>query len=128
MLHHLSLPVRNLGASKRLYDAMLGALGYRCVYESEGFAGYGVEEGKDKLALMEIEDPGQARPRFHIALTAHSAGAVDAFHDAALRYGAKDNGVPGLRPHYGATYYAAFIVDLDGNHIEAVHNETTDDA
>jgi len=128
MLHHLSLPVRNLAESKPLYDAMLGALGYRCVCESSGFAGYGVEEGKDKLALMEIEDPGQPRPRFHIALAARSTGAVDAFHAAALRYGAKDNGAPGLRPHYGATYYAAFIVDLDGNHIEAVHNETTDDA
>ena len=123
MLHHISLPVNNLSASKPLYDAMLAALGYRCVCESEGFVGYGVEEGKDKLALKEVENPGIARPGFHLAIAAHSPDEVDAFHDAALLHGATENGLPGFRPHYGESYYAAFIVDLDGNHIEAVHNE-----
>jgi len=124
MLHHVSLPVRDLVASRTLYDAMLGALGYRCVCESEGFAGYGVEEGKDKLALMEVGDPGPARPRFHLALAAPSPTSVDAFHTAAMQHGAVDNGPPGPRPQYGSHYYAAFVIDLDGHHIEAVHNET----
>lgn len=122
MLHHISLPVSDLQASRSLYDAMLGALGYRCVCESRGFAGYGVEEGKDRFALMQVQNPGAARPGFHLAFAADSPGAVDAFHVAAMQYGATDNGAPGPRPHYGSSYYAAFVVDFDGNHIEAVHN------
>ena len=77
---------------------MLGALGYRRVSDSEGFAGYGIEDGKDKLALVETENPGTARPGFHVAIAADSPGAVDDFHNAAIRHGAADNGAPGLRP------------------------------
>jgi predicted lactoylglutathione lyase len=59
---------------------------------------------------------------FHLAFAAPSREAIDAFYRAALEYGASDNGAPGLRPNYGPRYYAAFIVDLDGHRIEAMHN------
>lgn len=75
------------------------------------------------LALKEAAQPEPAGPGFHLALAAPSREAVDAFHVAALRHGATDNGPPGPRPHDGPAYYAAFIVDLDGHRIEAVHNE-----
>lgn len=105
-----------------LYDAALGALGYRRVANAPGFAGYGVEDGSDKLALMEAPQSRAAGPGFHLALAASSRAAVDAFHAAALEHGASDNGAPGVRRHYGSHYYAAFVVDPDGNRLEAVHN------
>jgi len=63
--------------------------------------------------------PGEG---FHLAFTASDRAAVDAFHAAALRHGGADNGPPGLRPHYGPGYYAAFVIDPDGYRIEAVIN------
>ena len=122
MLHHASLPVADLERAAALYDAALSALGYRRVCEGPGFAGYGVEDGKGKLALKQTQPSEPAGPGSHIALAAPSREAVDAFHAAALRHGASDNGGPGLRPQYGSNYYAAFIIDLDGHRIEAVHN------
>ena len=59
-------------------------------------------------------------PPIHVAFVARTREAVDAFHRAALAAGGKDNGAPGLRPHYHANYYAAFVLDPDGNNIEAV--------
>lgn len=123
MLHHVSLPVANLERSTRLYDAALEALGYRRVSSSPGFAGYGLEDGKDKLALMQVDTPVAAGRGAHLALAAPSRDAVDAFHRAAVLHGARDNGEPGLRLHYGPNYYAAFIIDPDGHRLEAVHNE-----
>lgn len=120
MLHHLSLPVRNIEAATALYDAALSALGYRRVASGPGFSGYGVEEGKDKLALMEIDFEAVDRPGLHIALNAPSADAVERFFVAALANGARDNGPPGLRAHYGPGYFAAFVIDPDGNRLEAV--------
>jgi len=122
MLHHVSLPVADLERSSALYDAALAALGYRRVCSGDGFAGYGIDEGKDKFAIKHAVPSASAGPRFHLALAAPSREAVDAFHRAALLHGAADNGRPGLRPHYGPDYYAAFIIDLDGHRIEAVHN------
>lgn len=122
MLHHASLPVEDLSQATALYDAALAPLGYRRVCSGPGFAGYGVEDGEDKLALKETVPSVAAGPGSHIALAAPSREAVDAFHRAALQHGATDNGGAGPRPHYGPTYYAAFIIDLDGHRVEAVHN------
>jgi catechol 2,3-dioxygenase-like lactoylglutathione lyase family enzyme len=123
LLHHISLPVSDLEASKRLYDAALSALGYRCVYADETFAGYGVEDGKDKLALKLSAPALAAGEGFHLALAAPSRATVDAFHAAAMAQGATDNGAPGLRAHYGPRYYACFVIDPDGHRLEAVHND-----
>jgi catechol 2,3-dioxygenase-like lactoylglutathione lyase family enzyme len=112
----------DLERSAAFYDAALAALGYRRVLDAPGFAGYGAEDGRDKLALKQSTQSRPAGPGFHLALAAPSREAVDAFHAAALRHGATDNGLPGLRPHYGPRYYAAFIIDPDGHRLEAVHN------
>ena len=123
MLHHASLPVADLRQAAKLYDAALSALGYRRVCSGEDFAGYGVEENKDKFSIKAKSPSRSAGPGFHLAFSAPSTEAVNQFHAAALNHGATDDGAPGLREHYGPGYYAAFIVDLDGHRIEAVINE-----
>lgn len=127
MLHHLSLGVTDIRRSATFYDAVLSALGYVRVWEDladpNAAVGYGYPGGGDQLALKlragERVAPG---PGFHLAFAAPDRRAVDAFHQAALRHGGIDNGAPGLRPGYGAHYYAAFVVDPDGYRIEAVIN------
>lgn len=112
----------NLQLSGAFYDASLGALGYRRVFEDDTAIGYGVEDGQDKLCLKlrtPVIAPG---PGFHVAFAAPSRAAVDRFHAAALAVGGQCNGAPGLRPHYGPRYYAAFLIDPDGHAIEAVIN------
>jgi catechol 2,3-dioxygenase-like lactoylglutathione lyase family enzyme len=121
MLHHVSFPVANLPAAKALYAAALGALGYRLVADLADFAGFGVQDGEDIFALKQQPKAQAAGPGFHLAFAAASRQAVDQFHANALAHGGRDNGAPGLRPHYGPSYYAGFIIDLDGHHIEAVH-------
>jgi catechol 2,3-dioxygenase-like lactoylglutathione lyase family enzyme len=122
MLHHVSFAVVNLESSGAFYDAALGALGYRRVFEDNTAIGYGIEDDKDifclKLRSLAIA-PGTG---FHLAFSAPSRGAVDLFYSAALAAGGRDNGRPGLRLHYGPSYYAAFLVDPDGYHVEAVIN------
>ena len=121
MLGHLSFGVADLPRAIRFYDAALAPLGYVRVWTIERQAGYGVPGGGDKLALKlqpgPVVPPG---PGFHLALVASSREAVDRFHAEALRAGGSDEGAPGPRPHYGASYYAAFVRDPDGHKLEAV--------
>ena len=124
MLHHLSFGVSNLAISGAFYDAALGALGFRRVFEDRTAIGYGLVEGEDKLCLkLRPDDTCAPGAGFHAAFTAASREAVDHFHAAALKAGGKDNGAPGLRPAYGPYYYAAFLIDPDGYRIEAVVNK-----
>ncbi len=120
MLHHVSLPVRNLEAASALYDAALGALGYQRVFTASTAVGYGTEPGKDKLCLKLTPEASSAGEGFHLAFAAPSVEAVEAFHGEALANGARDNGAPGLQPAYGPDYYAAFVIDQDGHALEAV--------
>ena len=120
MLHHISFGVRDLARSGAFYDAALGALGFRRVFNGEKSIGYGVVDGDDLLLLNRNPDASAPGPGFHLAFAAPSREAVDAFHAAALRVGGQDNGQPGLRANYGASYYAAFLIDPDGHRIEAV--------
>ena len=121
MLGHLSFGVADLPRAIRFYDAALAPLGYVRVWTIERQAGYGVPGGGDKLALKlqpgPVVPPG---PGFHLAFAAPSPAAVDRFHAEALRAGGSDEGAPGTRPHYGPTYYAAFVRDPDGHKLEAV--------
>lgn len=126
MLHHVSFPVADLMKSATLYDAALSVLGYRRVHDDGDFIGYGVEDGKDQFAIAEVKPTQIAGPGFHLAFAAATRDAVDEFYKAAMAHGATDNGPPGLRAHYGPDYYAAFVIDLDGHHIEAVINEPVD--
>jgi catechol 2,3-dioxygenase-like lactoylglutathione lyase family enzyme len=122
MLGHLSFGVSELARSAEFYDRILGPLGYVRVWSNPRGVGFGEKGGGDKLALFARSErviaPG---PGFHLAFTAPSREAVDAFHAEALRAGGRDCGPPGPRPHYGATYYAAFVFDPDGYKLEAVH-------
>lgn len=122
MLSHLSFGVADLARAAAFYDGVLATLGYVRVWGDDEAVGYGVPGGNDKLALFaqggRVSPPGTG---FHLAFAAPSRAAVDAFHAAALRLGGRDQGAPGARPHYGATYYAAFVTDPDGHKLEAVH-------
>lgn len=129
MLHHASLGISDIERSAAFYDAALGALGYVRVWDDirpgqTGQAvGYGPPGGGDKLAIKHRpESQRPAGPGFHLAFAALSREAVDAFHAAAIAHGGRDNGAPGLRPHYGEHYYAAFVIDPDGHALEAVVN------
>jgi len=122
MISHLSLGVSDLDRSGAFYDAALEALGYVRVWGNPRGIGYGPPGGNDKLALFPASPPAvvaSAGPGFHLAFAAPDRAAVDRFHSAALASGATCNGPPGLRPHYGATYYAAFVIDPDGHKLEA---------
>ena len=122
MLSHLSFGVADLDRAVAFYEAALAPLGFVCVWRKERAAGFGEAGGEDRLALF--HRPGEARAPgagFHLCFTAPSRDAVDAFHAAALAAGGADAGAPGLRPHYGPGYYAAFVVDPDGHKLEAVN-------
>lgn len=121
MLDHISLGVKDLKKAQAFYDAVLKPLGYKRVWDIEGGAGYGPNAREPRFWLSEPEK-GQAKsaPGAHIAFVAANRARVRAFHDAALAAGGKDNGAPGLRPNYHPHYYGAFIIDPDGNRIEAV--------
>ena len=121
MIGHLSFGVSDLTLATTFYDATLGALGFKRVWTSERGVGYGVVAGKDKLALFLRADSAPPGPGFHLAFDAPGRDAVDRFHAAAIAAGGACSGPPGLRPHYGATYYAAFVTDPDGYKLEAVH-------
>lgn len=122
MLGHLSFGVADLSRAAAFYDAAMGALGFRRVWSTQTAVGYGLEEGRDKLLL--ILKPAPVAPPsagFHLAFDAPDRAAVDAFQAAAMANGGTDLGAPGLRPHYGPTYYAAFVADPDGYKLEAVN-------
>ena len=128
MLHHVSLGVTDVARAARFYDAALGSLGYVRVWsdlrpgETKQAIGYGEPGGGDRLALKQV-DAVAPSPGTHLAFGAPSRAAVEAFHAAALAAGGTDDGAPGLRPHYGPDYYAAFVLDPDGHRLEAVTRE-----
>jgi catechol 2,3-dioxygenase-like lactoylglutathione lyase family enzyme len=116
MFDHIGFRVRNVEASRKFYLAALGPLGVGVAMEGPYGVGLG-RGGKPSLWLSQGEPPVSP---LHIAFTAKNRAEVDAFHAAALAAGAKDNGAPGLRPHYHPNYYGAFAIDPDGHNIEAV--------
>ena len=122
MLDHAGFPVSDYARSKAFYLQALAPLGYVLVMEVQQnendsrAAGFGVG-GKPDFWIG--GEGGLQRP-IHIAIAAQNRAAVDAFYRAALAVGGKDNGAPGLRPHYHPNYYAAFVLDPDGHNIEAV--------
>jgi len=115
MFDHIGLRVKDLEAASRLYKAMLAPLGHVAGSSGEGYAGFG-PKGKPALWLHAAKKAGGA----HVALRAPDRAAVDKFHKEGIKAGAKDNGKPGIRADYSPKYYAAFLVDPDGNNVEAV--------
>jgi catechol 2,3-dioxygenase-like lactoylglutathione lyase family enzyme len=122
MIDHLSLAVADVVRSRAFYDALLAPLGYGRVMDvdeaSVVASGYGAD-GKPSFWIGPGAAAGPAAGQ-HVAFAATSRAAVDAFHRAGLAAGGRDNGAPGLRPHYHPSYYAAFVIDPDGHHLEAV--------
>ncbi|UXN72691.1 VOC family protein [Devosia sp. A8/3-2] len=121
MLGHVSLGVRDPAQAALFYDAVLAALGYVRLWTGEGGLGYGSAGGGEKLNIFERAGASPPGEGFHLAFEASDRAGVDRFHAAALAHGGMDAGTPSLRPHYGAHYYAAFVVDPEGHRLEAVH-------
>ena len=120
MIHHVSFGVSDLAKSTAFYTAVLEPLGYRIVYSEPNVSGYGREEGSDPFYITQCDNAHAAGPGSHLAFAAERRQAVDAFHARGLALGGKDNGAPGIREAYSPDYYAAFLIDPDGHHIEAV--------
>jgi catechol 2,3-dioxygenase-like lactoylglutathione lyase family enzyme len=119
MIDHISIGVGDIAKAKRFYDAALKPLGYKCLSEGDGSLGYGSETVALWISTAEHPTPPNMKSGLHFCFTAPAPDGVDAFHAAALGAGGRDNGNPGLRADYGPGYYAAFVIDPDGNRIEA---------
>lgn len=116
MWDHIGFNVTDFPKSRAFYLAALEPLGVGVMMEGDGWAMLG---GKSPGRFW-IGAFGPAASPVHLAFVANSHEAVQAFHAAALAAGGKDNGGPGPRPQYGPNYYAAFVLDPDGNNVEAV--------
>jgi catechol 2,3-dioxygenase-like lactoylglutathione lyase family enzyme len=121
VLGHLSFGVRDLVRTAAFYDPVMAALGLVRVWANPTAIGYGRSGGGDKFALKQRDGAAPPGAGFHLAFDAADRQAVDQFHAAAMAHGGTNDGAPGLRPHYGPTYYAAFVTDPDGYKLEAVH-------
>jgi catechol 2,3-dioxygenase-like lactoylglutathione lyase family enzyme len=119
MIAHLSIGARDIARARRFYDAALKPLGYTCLSSDESSLGYGAKAAEYWINRTDHPVPADDCSGLHVCFTALDRNAVDAFHEAAMKAGGKDNGKPGLRAAYGPNYYAAFVVDPDGYRIEA---------
>jgi catechol 2,3-dioxygenase-like lactoylglutathione lyase family enzyme len=115
LIDHVHLIARDLEATKRFYAAALGALGRRIEGEGEHYF------WSDELFVSTAEPATTAPTHVHFAFQAPDRATVERFHAAAMAAGGTDNGAPGLRP-YQPDYYAAFVLDPDGNNVEAVYH------
>jgi len=116
MYDHIGLKVKNLEASVRFYGRTLGALGHVLASHDETSAGIGPPGAPALWLYADVRAAGST----HVALRAANRAAVDRFHSEGLAAGGRDNGRPGLRADYSPKYYAAFLLDPDGNNVEAV--------
>ncbi len=123
MFDHVKFGVRDFAVSRAFYLKALEPLG---VTVATDWPPSGIElsqpGGKSSLCLYQTEE---TPAHLHIAFIAASRQEVDAFYQAALKAGARDNGAPGIRPQYSGQYYAAFVLDPDGHNIEAVCHEAS---
>jgi catechol 2,3-dioxygenase-like lactoylglutathione lyase family enzyme len=117
MFDHIGITVGDLQRSRAFYTEALEPLGIRELMQFDDAVAFGRERPMFWLSLGERTTPGT---RTHVAFVASTRLDVEAFHRAALAAGGVDNGAPGLRPHYHANYYGAFVLDPDGNNVEAV--------
>jgi catechol 2,3-dioxygenase-like lactoylglutathione lyase family enzyme len=119
MLDHVSIGVKDIEASKRFYDATLKPLGYVSKYAKGTDAGYGKDSIQLWLGQTDKPVKEDMASGLHFCFVAPTRKSVNDFHAAGLKAGGRDNGKPGIRPNYGPTYYAAFVIDPDGYRIEA---------
>jgi catechol 2,3-dioxygenase-like lactoylglutathione lyase family enzyme len=124
MIDHIGFPVSDYARAKAFYSKALAPLGYTLIMEvgsehtdaGAPAAGFGADGKPD----FWIGGEGGLQKALHVAILAKDRAGVNAFYQAALEAGGKDNGAPGLRPHYHPNYYGAFVLDPDGHNIEAV--------
>jgi catechol 2,3-dioxygenase-like lactoylglutathione lyase family enzyme len=124
MLDHIGFPVSDYERAKAFYVKALAPLGYSLVMEvrqqdqpgDTPAAGFGADGKPD----FWIGGEGGLNKPVHVAILASDRATVDAFYQAAMAAGGRDNGAPGIRAHYHPHYYGAFVLDLDGHNIEAV--------
>ena len=126
MIDHTGVSVSDFAKSKAFYTRALASIGYQLILEfpasvtgSSDVAGFGVPPKPD----FWIASGSPNIPPVHVAFRAETRALVDAFYKAAIAAGGRDNGAPGLRPHYHPNYYGAFVLDPDGHNIEAVCHE-----
>jgi catechol 2,3-dioxygenase-like lactoylglutathione lyase family enzyme len=117
MYDHIALRVKDLDASVRFYEATLSTLGHVLCSRDDSSAGFG-PPGEAAFWLGVVK--GSTGAAIHVAFGAADRAAVDRFYAAGLKAGGRDNGRPGLRTVYSPTYYGAFLLDPDGNNVEAV--------
>jgi catechol 2,3-dioxygenase-like lactoylglutathione lyase family enzyme len=120
MIDHVSVGVSDLERAARFYESTLAPLGLARVVTRPATIGFGKNYPEFWINLRSGMPQVAAESGVHICLRAKSTADVDAFHAAALNAGGRSNGAPGLRPHDRISYYAAFVIDPDGNRIEAV--------
>ena len=122
MFDHMGLGVADYQRSTAFYDAALAPLGIRQLYVvPKEFTGCVDAVGYGKVRPMFwIAGQDATHGKLHVAFAAKTRAEVDAFYEAALKAGGRDNGPPGLRPHYDKDYYGAFVLDPDGFNVEAV--------
>ena len=120
MIDHISVAVRDLERAARFYEAALAPLGLTRLVTRPATIGFGKAYSEFWINLRVSMSPVEESSGVHIALRTKTTGDVDAFHAAALAAGGRSDGAPGIRPHDRVKYYAAFVVDPDGNRIEAV--------
>lgn len=124
LLDHVSITVRDLAGARPFYEAIMAALGAEVVYARPDGIGFGqrnraTDDAHTYLSVF-ASPAASPDPRRHVCFRAPSADAVDEFHRAGLSAGGRDEGAPGRRPHYHPSYYAAFLLDPEGNKVEAV--------
>ena len=119
MFSHLGLHVRDLSKSTQFYEAALAPLGFVVGTRDETSVSFG-PPGAAALFLYQGKAKASAGPGAHVAFTAPGRSHVMQFHERGLAAGGKDNGAPGVRADYAENYYAAFLIDPDGNNLEAV--------
>jgi catechol 2,3-dioxygenase-like lactoylglutathione lyase family enzyme len=118
MLDHVGVNVRDYAASRAFYERALEPLGLGIVMANDEWKAAGFGTDRKPFFWVVQREPGTTGT--HVAFDAPDRATVDAFHAAALAAGGTDNGAPGIREHYHPTYYGAFVLDPDGNNVEAV--------
>jgi catechol 2,3-dioxygenase-like lactoylglutathione lyase family enzyme len=132
VIDHVGIRVSDLPVSRGMYEAALAELGFLVLsegeFEGDAYVLFGRADSDDFCLHTVGSKPGRDRVTTgaHIAFCASDAGSVMRWHDAAVGYGGIDIGPPGVRPEYSGYYYAAFVLDPDGNNVEAVFHTSTE--
>ncbi|MFM2484983.1 VOC family protein [Celerinatantimonas yamalensis] len=124
MIDHITMAVRDVELSKVFYLKVFETLGYKVAFGTQN-SFWAFDIGRGLFEIYQSKNNAKLTP-FHVAFRASSYQMIHDFYNAAIEAGALDNGKPGPRPHYTDHYYACFVIDPDGNNIEAMHDVWND--